>query len=96
VGNAIKFTARGEVRISLRMDPTPGSTLLKIDVADSGIGIPADRLESDLRALRAGRGSTTRNFGGTGLGLTISRRFARALVVTSWPRASRARAACST
>ncbi len=79
VGNAIKFTARGEVRVSLRMDPAPGSTLLRIDVADSGIGIPTDRLESIFEPFVQAEASTTRQFGGTGLGLTISRRFARAL-----------------
>jgi CheY-like chemotaxis protein len=56
VGNAIKFTAKGEVRISLRMDPAPGSTLMQIDVADSGIGIPSDRLESIFEPFDAGRG----------------------------------------
>ena len=79
VGNAIKFTAKGEVRISLRMDPAPASTLMQIDVADSGIGIPADRLESIFEPFVQAEASTTRNYGGTGLGLTISRRFARAL-----------------
>ncbi|MEY3294523.1 MAG: Aerobic respiration control sensor protein ArcB [Pseudomonadota bacterium] len=79
VGNAIKFTAQGEVRISLRMDPRAGSTRLQIDVADSGIGIPADRLESIFEPFVQAEASTTRNYGGTGLGLTISRRFARAL-----------------
>ena len=79
VGNAIKFTAKGEVRISLRMDPQPGSTLMQIDVADSGIGIPSDRLESIFEPFVQAEASTTRNYGGTGLGLTISRRFARAL-----------------
>ncbi|MCZ8112909.1 MAG: ATP-binding protein [Betaproteobacteria bacterium] len=79
VGNAIKFTAQGEVRISLRMDPRAGSTRMQIDVADSGIGIPADRLESIFEPFVQAEASTTRNYGGTGLGLTISRRFARAL-----------------
>jgi signal transduction histidine kinase/CheY-like chemotaxis protein/HPt (histidine-containing phosphotransfer) domain-containing protein len=79
VGNAIKFTAQGEVRISLRMDPQAGSTRMQIDVADSGIGIPADRLESIFEPFVQAEASTTRNYGGTGLGLTISRRFARAL-----------------
>ena len=79
VGNAIKFTAKGEVRISLRMDRRGGSTRMQIDVADSGIGIPADRLESIFEPFVQAEASTTRNYGGTGLGLTISRRFARAL-----------------
>ena len=79
MGNAIKFTAQGEVSISLRMDPRPGSTLMRVDVADSGIGIPANRLESIFEPFVQAEASTTRNYGGTGLGLTISRRFARAL-----------------
>jgi CheY-like chemotaxis protein len=52
---------------------------MQIDVADSGIGIPSDRLESIFEPFVQAEASTTRNYGGTGLGLTISRRFARAL-----------------
>ena len=93
VGNAIKFTATGEVRISLRMlsaSPADSSkALMQIDIADSGIGIPQNRLESIFEPFVQAEASTTRQFGGTGLGLTISRRFARALggdvVATSQP-----------
>jgi PAS domain S-box-containing protein len=101
VGNAIKFTATGEVRISVRMlesstptghdSHTRGRThsLMQIDIADSGIGIPTNRLESIFEPFVQAEASTTRQFGGTGLGLTISRRFARALggdvVATSQP-----------
>ena len=94
VGNAIKFTATGEVRISVRMlesHPPKGShhRLMQIDIADSGIGIPTHRLESIFEPFVQAEASTTRQFGGTGLGLTISRRFARALggdvVATSQP-----------
>ena len=95
VGNAIKFTATGEVRISVRMleghPQTPDSSLMQIDIADSGIGIPTHRLESIFEPFVQAEASTTRKFGGTGLGLTISRRFARALggdvVATSEPGA---------
>ena len=83
VGNAIKFTATGEVRISVRMleapADAPGHSLMQIDIADSGIGIPTHRLESIFEPFVQAEASTTRQFGGTGLGLTISRRFARAL-----------------
>jgi PAS domain S-box-containing protein len=83
VGNAIKFTARGSVRIVLRLErpaPSPGGgARYRIDVADSGIGIPADRLESVFEPFVQAESSTTRRFGGTGLGLTISRGFARAM-----------------
>jgi PAS domain S-box-containing protein len=93
VGNAIKFTATGEVRISVRMlessTPTGHHKLMQIDIADSGIGIPTHRLESIFEPFVQAEASTTRKFGGTGLGLTISRRFARALggdvVATSQP-----------
>ncbi len=93
VGNAIKFTATGEVRISVRMlesqTPTGHQSLMQIDIADSGIGIPNNRLESIFEPFVQAEASTTRQFGGTGLGLTISRRFARALggdvVATSEP-----------
>jgi CheY-like chemotaxis protein/HPt (histidine-containing phosphotransfer) domain-containing protein len=84
VGNAIKFTAQGEVRLDLYMQPgdranSPGEPLLCVDIADSGIGIAAHRLESIFEPFVQAEASTTRQFGGTGLGLTISRRFARAL-----------------
>ncbi len=80
VGNAIKFTAQGEVRISLHMQTSSkGDAVLCVDIADSGIGIAANRLESIFEPFVQAEASTTRQFGGTGLGLTISRRFARAL-----------------
>ncbi len=81
VGNAIKFTATGEVRISVRVLQSvgPNNALMQIDIADSGIGIPTHRLESIFEPFVQAEASTTRKFGGTGLGLTISRRFARAL-----------------
>jgi PAS domain S-box-containing protein len=83
VGNAIKFTARGEVRVTLRLlgDPASSSSggVVQIDVIDSGIGIASDRLESIFEPFVQAESSTTRQYGGTGLGLTISRRFARAL-----------------
>jgi PAS domain S-box-containing protein len=93
VGNAIKFTAVGEVRIGVRMleskATSGGHSLMQIDIADSGIGIPTHRLESIFEPFVQAEASTTRQFGGTGLGLTISRRFARALggdvVATSQP-----------
>ena len=79
VGNAIKFTARGGVRVVLRLQPQASGQRYCIDVCDSGIGIPADKLESVFEPFVQAESSTTRRFGGTGLGLTISRGFARAM-----------------
>ncbi|MGH8666304.1 MAG: ATP-binding protein [Burkholderiales bacterium] len=89
VGNAIKFTQKGAVRVTPRLQGKNADALLVIDVADSGIGIPADKLDSIFEPFTQAESSTTRRFGGTGLGLTISRQFARALggdiTVTSTP-----------
>jgi PAS domain S-box-containing protein len=75
VGNALKFTERGGVKVVLALRERK----LHLDVHDSGIGIPADKLESIFEPFTQAESSTTRRFGGTGLGLTISRNFARAL-----------------
>jgi signal transduction histidine kinase/DNA-binding NarL/FixJ family response regulator len=79
IGNAIKFTDKGGVRVVLAMHSTGGRQMLGIDVIDSGIGIPADRLEAVFEPFTQAESSTTRRYGGTGLGLTISREFARGL-----------------
>jgi signal transduction histidine kinase/CheY-like chemotaxis protein/HPt (histidine-containing phosphotransfer) domain-containing protein len=73
VGNATKFTAAGHVLVTVeeQMRGT-GCTMLHVSVADTGIGIPADKHETIFEAFSQADGSTTRRFGGTGLGLTIS------------------------
>ena len=87
VGNALKFTERGGVRVVMRVAGTPAAPQLAIDVVDSGIGIPADKVDKLFQAFVQADSSVTRKFGGTGLGLVLSRNFARALggdiVVTS-------------
>jgi len=79
VGNALKFTERGGVRVVMRMAGTPAAPQLAIDVVDSGIGIPADKVDKLFQAFVQADTSVTRKFGGTGLGLVLSRNFARAL-----------------
>jgi len=79
VGNAIKFTHKGGVKVTLRFVPNRPVAQLQIDVSDSGIGIAEDKLESVFEPFTQAESSITRRFGGTGLGLTISRRFARAM-----------------
>ncbi|GAB2868424.1 response regulator [Paraburkholderia jirisanensis] len=76
LSNALKFTEHGEVALDVAL-AEPGT--LRIDVRDSGIGIAADKLEMIFEAFQQADGSTSRQYGGSGLGLSISREFARLL-----------------
>ena len=79
IGNAIKFTETGGVRIVSRLIRDGENVRYGIDIIDSGIGIASDKVESVFEPFVQAETSTTRRFGGTGLGLTISRGFARAM-----------------
>ena len=73
IGNAIKFTERGEVVASVLVeDAGSDGVTLRVAVSDTGIGIPVDKLDTIFRPFEQADGSTTRHFGGTGLGLSIS------------------------
>ena len=72
VGNALKFTEAGEVTVEVTT-LSDGRTPSSIRVRDTGIGIPPDRLQAIFEAFQQADGTTSRRFGGTGLGLTISR-----------------------
>ena len=71
VGNAIKFTERGEVSLTARLEPESQGYRLHVDVRDTGIGVTEDRLPRLFKAFTQDDSSTTRRFGGTGLGLAI-------------------------
>ncbi len=78
VGNAVKFSERGEIRVALRLDAAEGShVLLRMEVADQGIGIGADQQARLFKAFSQADESITRKYGGTGLGLAINGHLAR-------------------
>jgi CheY-like chemotaxis protein/anti-sigma regulatory factor (Ser/Thr protein kinase) len=75
VGNAVKFTERGEVMVQVSMESeTPADAVLRVEVRDTGIGVPAAAKARLFDAFTQADGSMTRKFGGTGLGLAIAKR----------------------
>ena len=79
VSNAIKFTEQGGVKVVARLAPAAEERLMRIDVVDTGIGMPPEAHEAIFDPFVQADNSVTRRFGGTGLGLAISRRLARLL-----------------
>ncbi len=73
VGNAVKFTETGGVTVRIAADPGSVPGVLLFTICDTGIGIPMDKLEAVFERFTQADSSTTRNYGGTGLGLTISK-----------------------
>ncbi|MBF0606342.1 MAG: response regulator [Magnetococcales bacterium] len=81
-GNAIKFTERGSVSIEVR--PHTEGDFIHFAITDTGIGIPAERLEGIFEAFTQADGSMTRRFGGTGLGTTISKQLVEMMGGRIW------------
>jgi two-component system sensor histidine kinase/response regulator len=84
LGNAVKFTEDGEVGVRVGWVAAGDQARLHLIVSDTGIGIPADRQQAIFEAFTQADGSTTRRFGGTGLGLTISTRLVALLGGRLW------------
>ncbi|MBP7141482.1 MAG: response regulator [Opitutaceae bacterium] len=85
IGNAVKFTERGEIVITVSQRTAEnGQPRLKVSVRDTGIGIPADRLDRLFRSFSQVDASTTRKYGGTGLGLAISQRLVDLMCGRIW------------
>jgi signal transduction histidine kinase len=79
VGNAIKFTEQGGVRLSVSAAPRDGGWTLAFAVRDTGIGMDADQVARLFQPFSQGDSSMTRRYGGNGLGLYLSRQLARML-----------------
>ena len=85
VGNAIKFTAEGEIVVTVREQRRDEHEVeLHFAVRDTGIGVPEDRLEKIFQPFEQADLSTTKQFGGTGLGLTISTQLAQCMGGRLW------------
>jgi len=85
IGNAIKFTREGEVTVSGQPQWQDEDEIsLHFSVRDTGIGIPAEKMDEIFQAFRQADASTTRNYGGSGLGLTISSELVRMMRGQLW------------
>jgi K+-sensing histidine kinase KdpD len=85
LANAVKFTEVGEVVVSIEATSAEeGRHLVHFAVRDTGIGIPADRIDTLFESFTQLDASTTRRYGGTGLGLAISKRLAEMMGGTMW------------
>jgi signal transduction histidine kinase len=76
INNAIKFTHKGHVFVSVSLQDVEGQPFVRFDVEDTGIGIPKEKQSLIFESFTQADGATTRKYGGTGLGLTITKKLA--------------------
>ena len=85
LGNAIKFTDQGEVALNVQVEAEDADDrIVHFTVSDSGIGIPAEKQKLIFQPFAQADNSTTRKYGGTGLGLTISKRLVEIMGGKMW------------
>jgi PAS domain S-box-containing protein len=85
LGNAPKFTEKGEIALSLDLEEeTDDRVLLHTRVRDTGVGVPADKVKTIFEAFQQADGSTSRKYGGTGLGLSICKQLASMMGGNTW------------
>jgi len=95
LGNAVKFTAQGEVELEVALQSQADDHLrLHFSVRDTGIGIPEEKQKMIFDAFSQADGTTTRKFGGTGLGLTISARLVEAMQGEIWVESAPGKGSC--
>lgn len=89
INNAVKFTDKGHVYLTVTMDTINGHAYIRYDIEDTGTGIPDDKLDHIFESFSQADDSTTRKYGGTGLGLAITKQLAElmggTLTATSQP-----------
>jgi PAS domain S-box-containing protein len=89
LGNAIKFTEAGEVGLRVALDTdSPSPAALRFAISDTGIGIPGEKLGAVFERFTQADSSTTRRYGGSGLGLTISKRLVELMGGRIWVESS--------
>jgi signal transduction histidine kinase/CheY-like chemotaxis protein len=84
LSNAVKFTRRGEICVSITATVLEQGHEIRFSIRDTGIGIAADKLEQIFQEFTQADASTTRQYGGTGLGLTISRKLSELMGGRMW------------
>ncbi len=95
LGNALKFTAAGEIVVHAQVASQDGDTLmLHFSVRDTGVGIPVEKQRQIFEPFAQADGSTTRKYGGTGLGLTVSLRLVQLMGGRLWVESEPGRGSC--
>jgi PAS domain S-box-containing protein len=95
LGNAVKFTSEGEVGLKVQVEPSDENfALLHFTVSDTGVGIAKEKLAAIFDSFSQVDSSTTREFGGTGLGLTISKRLVEMMGGRIWVESKLGEGSC--